>query len=416
MTRVYKLSVLPRNLSPFNCGQGKVSAAALACLLALSLIVLSTVWAQTSRKPLSKQEVIELLTTDLPSSQVEAAARQFGISFQVTAAVEGELRDAGATDALMKTLKELAPKTEVKSEAEAAASPPAAAPPVLLIQSNPGGAQVFIDDEPLATTSPEGRLKLTRLAPGSHTVRLALAGYQDFEQQVSLADGQTASVQANFQPAKPAEPAAAASSGAHGTLAFVYRKAPEGQEGVLVLAVVPGGPAEQIGLLPGYLVTSIAGHELAALPDVANALSGHPPGDQVEVIYNNGAATLKRRAVLAAPNTLAKLPHFRVVHDHGPPTPNYCEGEMLIVGKTILYEGRDATSPSGPSSAVHHFDIQTSHIVEVRKNSVYMSAQGAFHIRTKKGLNLNFILVGPAGKYLPPEPVLSAIAQSMATP
>ncbi|PYV16477.1 MAG: hypothetical protein DMG21_11635 [Acidobacteria bacterium] len=393
------------------------------CLFGLIVAPGRTNFAQTSGKPLSKQEVIDLLTADLPSSKVGGAARQFGISFQVTTSVEGELRDAGANDSLIKTLKELAPKPANKPETETPVSPPVAGPPILMIQSHPGGAQVYVDDEPVATTSPQGRLKLSQLSPGQHSVRLALSGYQDFEQQVSLTNGQTTKLEASLQSSKavvqPAPPPsnpepAAGQSGVRGTLGFLFRKAPEGERGVVVLAVVPGGPAERIGLLPGFVVDSVAGHDLTANPDVMNALSGHPPGDAVEVVFSNGVATLKARAVVAPISIIENLPHFRVVHDHGPPAPNYCMGEMLIVGRSILYEGREATSPSGPSDTVHHLDFQASQIAEARKNAVYMAAQGAFHIRTRNAQNANFILVGPTGRYVRPDPVLSAIAQAMA--
>lgn len=419
----YKQAVNPGTSSFPTSFLRSVRWAVFFCLFGLSVLTSPASLAQQPAKPLSKQEVIDLLTADVPLAKVEDAARQFGISFQVTSTAESELRDAGANDSLIKTLKGLAPKVASKPESESVVSPPATAAPVLLIQSNPGGAEVFVDDEPVATTSPEGRLKLTRIAPGMHTVRLALSGYQDFERRVSLTGGQSTTVEANLQVSKSAvQPptgttkpeSTTGQSTERGTLGFIFRKAGEGQQGVVVIAVVPGSPAERIGLLPDFVVTSVAGRELTAIPDVANALIGHPPGDSVEVVFNNGVTTQRGRAVVAPVSILSGILRFRVVHDHGPPAPNYCLGEMLIIGKSILFEGREATSPSGPSADVHHYAFQASQITEVRKNSVYMAAQGAFHLRTKNGANRNFILVGPAGRYLPPDPVLSAIGQAMA--
>jgi len=67
----------------------------------------------------------------------------------------------------------------------------AAARPVLVIQSTPGGAQVYVDDEPLGTTSPEGRLRISTLKPGKHTLRLSLDGRSYGEGQFTLVAGKS---------------------------------------------------------------------------------------------------------------------------------------------------------------------------------------------------------------------------------
>jgi hypothetical protein len=86
--------------------------------------------------------------------------------------VESDPGQAGATDELLSLLRRLAPKTAT-----------------LLIESSPGGAHVYVDDEPWGTTSTEGRLKLTTLSPGQHRVRLSLDGYKDDSRDVALAAG-----------------------------------------------------------------------------------------------------------------------------------------------------------------------------------------------------------------------------------
>jgi hypothetical protein len=68
-------------------------------------------------------------------------------------------------------------------------APPAHA--VLVIQSTPGGAQVYVDDELLGTTSPEGRLKISTLRPGKHTLRLSLGGNSYGQGQFTLVAGKT---------------------------------------------------------------------------------------------------------------------------------------------------------------------------------------------------------------------------------
>jgi hypothetical protein len=160
--------------------------------------------AQKAPKKLSKQDVIDLLTGDIPSDQVAEEARKSGIAFSVTPTVAKEIQDAGGTDELISVLRSLSPRSP---SAPASVPHPGAAPspPVLVIQSNPGQSQVYIDDEPVGTTSQQGRLKLSRLPAGDHSVRISLSGYQDHEETVTLTAGETATVAATLQ--RPAAPA-----------------------------------------------------------------------------------------------------------------------------------------------------------------------------------------------------------------
>jgi hypothetical protein len=91
----------------------KYSAAAL-----LFSALLPALWAQTqpSTKPLSKDDVVQLLKGNVPVKRVETLARQRGIDFPITPATESELRQAGANESLLGVLEELAP------------SPPASVP------------------------------------------------------------------------------------------------------------------------------------------------------------------------------------------------------------------------------------------------------------------------------------------------
>lgn len=117
-------------------------------------------------------DVVQLLKGSVSAKRVAELAQNRGIDFQITPEVEGELREAGATDELLATLRRLAPKTAT-----------------LVIESSPGGAHVYVDDEPVGTTSAEGRLKLTTLSPAQHRVRLSLDGYKDDSKDVALAAG-----------------------------------------------------------------------------------------------------------------------------------------------------------------------------------------------------------------------------------
>jgi serine protease Do len=53
--------------------------------------------------------------------------------------------------------------------------------------------------------------------------------------------------------------------------------------GVLVVAVVPGGPADEAGIRPSDVITAIGDDEVAEPGDLAAALRDHEPGGEVEI-------------------------------------------------------------------------------------------------------------------------------------
>jgi hypothetical protein len=146
------------------------------CLLCASTVFLSA-QTQPPPKPFTKDDVLKLLTGNVPAKRVEALVRERGIDFRVTPDTESELRNAGATEPLLAALRDLAPK-----------------PPTLVVITTPGGAQVFVDDELIAKTSAEGRLKIPNLKAGSHKLRVSLDGHLDNEQNVELAAGKTVEI------------------------------------------------------------------------------------------------------------------------------------------------------------------------------------------------------------------------------
>ncbi len=139
--------------------------------------------AQGSPKPLSKAEVIRLLKGDVSPKRLATMASERGIDFQVTSETEVELRRAGATDELVSTLRELAPK------------PPEATPTYLVIQTS-AGAGVYFDDTFRGQVNSQGRFLIDNPKPGEHTLRVSLAGKRDYEQHVTVVSGQVARVEA----------------------------------------------------------------------------------------------------------------------------------------------------------------------------------------------------------------------------
>ncbi len=69
------------------------------------------VWTQeVAPRPYSRESIVGLLKGEVSPKRVAVLARQRGIDFQITSEVESELRRAGATAALLATLRQLAPK------------------------------------------------------------------------------------------------------------------------------------------------------------------------------------------------------------------------------------------------------------------------------------------------------------------
>lgn len=403
--------------------------ALLLALIAALAFVTSRGNTQNVVKKLTEQDVIELLTGDASIPDVIAVARKSGISFQVTSAVANRIRGAGGSEELIRVLRSLAPHAPVV---------PGAAAPTLMIQSTPGQSQVYIDDEPVGTTSTEGRLKLTQLAPGSHSVRISLAGYQDYEKTVNLTGGIVTSLTATLQPAAPVPEVPPVSPEAPpvvtpnqpGYLGIVpAQEQPKGARGVVISSVQHGGPAAQAGLKAYDTILAVDGRSVTTPQDLRAMLSTHQAGEVVQITWYNGTRNVTRQIRLATPPStgqttgtttgtttgqnivppsLLKMPHnglanFTVAHDHGQSGKEYCVGVMSIGNGMITYKGFKGTN------GVHNFEIPLKTVKEAKRNTVYLEAIGAFHIKMRKGTNYNFVAINPQGQYQPPDTILEAI-------
>jgi len=71
------------------------------------------------------------------------------------------------------------------------------------VVTEPGGVQIYLDDEPKGMTSSEGRLVLKELPAGTYRVRASLIGYKEWAQSVTLAAGQDLQLDAKLEVAGP---------------------------------------------------------------------------------------------------------------------------------------------------------------------------------------------------------------------
>jgi hypothetical protein len=219
--------------------------------MVLGGIAITPAHAQKSKKSMTKAQVIELLENGVSSTRVEELVRAYGVAFEMTPDVVVEFHDVGATEGLIKALRELSAKPEpatpaTKSEPSAAPPPTAAAPAVpppavLTLETTPPGAEVYVDEERVGKTGPEGKLRVSTLAAGEHRVRVSAPGHEDFSRSVELTAGQTTVVAVALAAAKPvaAEPAASPQTPASGPGAAVL--VPAGESPLDVYKMMMGG-------------------------------------------------------------------------------------------------------------------------------------------------------------------------------
>jgi len=122
--------------------------------------------------PLSKDQVLYLLNNCVSSKVVARIVRQRKIDFQLTAEVESDLRQAGATDELLSALREVAPKWGK-----------------IWVTTAPD-ARVYLDDDLKGQANAQGALVIENVSPGAHKLRASLTGERQPEQQVMVSPGQ----------------------------------------------------------------------------------------------------------------------------------------------------------------------------------------------------------------------------------
>lgn len=85
----------------------------------------------------------------------------------------------------------------------------------LVVYSDPGGAAVYLDDEPLGVTeTASGRLVKSGAPPGAHRVRLSLQGRQEVTQDVVVAPAGPTTLRATLPSSTPVLPVATMGAGA----------------------------------------------------------------------------------------------------------------------------------------------------------------------------------------------------------
>jgi formylglycine-generating enzyme required for sulfatase activity/ribosomal protein L12E/L44/L45/RPP1/RPP2 len=122
-------------------------------------------------EPLTSQQLLELVNAHLTNQRIEELIKARGIDFLVDDNYVKTLRRAGANDQLIALLREASKKS---AEVAVGTAP---------------NAQVFLDGNLQGQANAQGELEFLT-SRGAHTLKVTLAGKQDFEQSLTLEGGQ----------------------------------------------------------------------------------------------------------------------------------------------------------------------------------------------------------------------------------
>jgi formylglycine-generating enzyme required for sulfatase activity len=172
-------------------------------------------------KPLTKEQVLELLAGHVPSERAAALVRQHGIDFLPDEQYFEMLRLAGADDTLI---------AAVRAAGEAVTAQ-------LEIETSPN-AEVYLDGQLVGQANAQGELTI-KSKLGTHALKVSLAGKKDFQQSVTLASAEARKIEARLVDL-PGSIRVQTLAGARVTLDDVSRGSTDAS-GELVLTDVPPG-------------------------------------------------------------------------------------------------------------------------------------------------------------------------------
>jgi TonB family protein len=136
-------------------------------------------------KPLTKEQVLQLLAGHVPSERAAALVKQHGIDFLADERYLATLRLAGADDTLIAAVREAS--AAVRGDLMVATSP---------------NAEVYLDGALQGRADAQGQLAV-KAKPGDHALKVSLKGKKDSEQNVTLAARQTTKIEARLEDVAP---------------------------------------------------------------------------------------------------------------------------------------------------------------------------------------------------------------------
>lgn len=179
------MSKIPDAGSKSAANDGRLVRRSLVFLL-LALLVVAGPLAAQKDKPLSVKDIMELLQGGVPCTRIVQIVADEGISFTLFDELEKRFREAGATPELIDAMRSASRPQEPEQRPARTGT--------LKVQSQPGEAQVYLNDEPKGMTSAGGDFRLSGLAAGTYRLRVSLAGYKSWENSIKVTAGETETV------------------------------------------------------------------------------------------------------------------------------------------------------------------------------------------------------------------------------
>lgn len=130
--------------------------------------------------PLTQKQVVQLVAGHVPSERAATLVKQRGIDFLADEEYLNTLRLAGADDALIAAVREAS--MAVTADLAVTTSP---------------NAEVYLDGQLHGQAGAQGEFVL-KVKPGTHALKITLAGKKDFEQGITLTERQVAHVEAGL--------------------------------------------------------------------------------------------------------------------------------------------------------------------------------------------------------------------------
>ena len=134
-------------------------------------------------KPLTREQVLQLVAGHVPSQRAVMLVIQHGIDFPIDDDYLQTLRVAGADDAVIAAVREAS-----------------AAVTAELMVTTSLNAEIYWDGEPVGRADAQGELKV-RSKLGTHALKVTLAGKKNYEQNITIASVQGAKVEARLEDA-----------------------------------------------------------------------------------------------------------------------------------------------------------------------------------------------------------------------
>jgi len=131
-------------------------------------------------RPLTKEQVLQLVVGGVASQRAAALVKQRGIDFMPDEEYLETMRVAGAEEVLLAALRTAGEAATVE----------------LVVETLPN-AEVYLDGELKGRANAQGELAM-KAKLGAHALKVSLARKKDFEQSVTLAGGQGAKIEARL--------------------------------------------------------------------------------------------------------------------------------------------------------------------------------------------------------------------------